>query len=344
MKLLIVTQKVDMNDTVLGFFPSWIKRFDDTFGKVSVICLEEGTHRLPEKIPVFSLGKEKQRSRLRYIGNLFFFIWRLRSKYDAVFVHMNEEYVLLGGPLWRLLGKKVVLWRNHTKGTFLTRVAGMLAHKVCYVSPHAFTAQFSNAVAMPAGVDMNHFYMNNEAERERDSFLVVGRISPVKRLEVILEAIEQLSGKPQKFLVRFYGNPTEQDSTYYKNLRKRAQLLEERGLVSFHAGVSYENMPALHQKHEFCINATQTGSFDKTIIESMACGAIPIVSNRSFSKLLPPEFLFEEKNSRDLSRILTNALSFPKERRAFLRKHLNDAARKHSLDNLASKLSVLLGR
>jgi hypothetical protein len=31
------------------------------------------------------------------------------------FVHMNQEYVLLGGLIWKLLGKKLVLWRHRTQ-------------------------------------------------------------------------------------------------------------------------------------------------------------------------------------------------------------------------------------
>jgi len=42
MKLLIVTQKVDINDDVLGFFHDWIKEFAKNCEKVTVICLGKG--------------------------------------------------------------------------------------------------------------------------------------------------------------------------------------------------------------------------------------------------------------------------------------------------------------
>ena len=46
-KLLIITQKVDKNDQLLGFFIDWIIRFAQKFDKVTVLCLEKGEFILP---------------------------------------------------------------------------------------------------------------------------------------------------------------------------------------------------------------------------------------------------------------------------------------------------------
>src|SRR3989338_7648361 len=59
MKLLIITQKVNQEDSVLGFFHSWIREFASRFEEVTVICLEKGVYNLPENVEVFSLGKEE---------------------------------------------------------------------------------------------------------------------------------------------------------------------------------------------------------------------------------------------------------------------------------------------
>ena len=46
MKLLIMTQAVDQNDPVLGFFHRWIEEFSRHCERVHVICLKEGEHSL----------------------------------------------------------------------------------------------------------------------------------------------------------------------------------------------------------------------------------------------------------------------------------------------------------
>jgi len=96
MNLLIITQKVDRNDGVLGFFHNWIVKFAAEFDSLIVICLEKGEYDLPENVKVLSLGKENGRSRLKYTFNFFRHIIHEQKKYDAVLVHMTPIHILFG--------------------------------------------------------------------------------------------------------------------------------------------------------------------------------------------------------------------------------------------------------
>src|SRR3989338_8420817 len=98
MRLLVVTQKIDVGDSVLGFMHGWIAEFSRQAESVSVVCLEKGTVNLPDNVKVFSLGKEKTELRImnyelwkkaKYIWRFVRYIAQLRNQYDAVFVHMN---------------------------------------------------------------------------------------------------------------------------------------------------------------------------------------------------------------------------------------------------------------
>ena len=109
MKLLIITQKVDKSDDLLGFMHSWILEFAKHCQMVTVICLYKGNFDLPSNVKVFSLGKEKGVSRVRYMLNFFRYIISERNNYDSVFVHMNQVYVVLGGFFWKLMRKKISL-------------------------------------------------------------------------------------------------------------------------------------------------------------------------------------------------------------------------------------------
>ncbi len=113
MRLLILTQIVDLNDDVLGFMHDWIAGFAKNCQQVTVICLKRGEYKLPANVKVLSLGKETGKSRIKYFFNFYKYIWCERKNYDTVFVHMNYEYVNLGGFFWRLLGKKIGLWYAH---------------------------------------------------------------------------------------------------------------------------------------------------------------------------------------------------------------------------------------
>src|SRR3990167_7472201 len=99
MKLLILTQKMNRNDPILGFFHDWVKRLSERVESLTVVCLEKGEFDLPMDVKVLSLGKESSQSRLKYLWRFYKYIWRERKNYDAVFVHMNPEYAILGGLL-----------------------------------------------------------------------------------------------------------------------------------------------------------------------------------------------------------------------------------------------------
>ncbi|MCX6718807.1 MAG: hypothetical protein NTZ38_00260, partial [Candidatus Taylorbacteria bacterium] len=193
MRLLIITQKVDENDPVLGFFHGWIAEFSKRFKAIVVICLEKTTYELPGNVAVLSLGKEKWRSKAKYVFLLFFFSLRYFNRYDAVLVHMNEEYVVLAGWLWRLMGKKVYMWRNHHAGSTMTDIAAMFCNKVFCTSKYSYTAKYKKTVLMPVGVDMSRFNSDPEnmpqSGRVKNSILFLGRIAPVKKVDVFIEAL-----------------------------------------------------------------------------------------------------------------------------------------------------------
>lgn len=281
MKLLILTQKVDKNDPVLGFFHHWLEEFAQRFEKLTVICLEEGRHSLPDNVKVLSLGKEGGRSKLKYLVRFLSYVWREKNNYDAVFVHMNQEYVVLAGDLWRLWGKKIYLWRNHAKGDWLTRWAVWLSHKVFYTSSFSFTAQFKKAVRMPVGVDTEFFKPDPQVARKPDSVLFLGRISPVKK---VLEFVEWFNTLDEKYTATVVGAALPQDREYEQLVKAKAGPR-----ISFVGAVDQDGALKLYQSHEIYVNKTPAGSFDKTIVEAAAAGCKLWVDNPDATNLDPRE-------------------------------------------------------
>ena len=71
MKLLIITQKVNENDQLLGFFVEWLKRFAGKFDKLTVLCLEKGDYVLPPNVEIISLGKERGAGKFKQLFTFF---------------------------------------------------------------------------------------------------------------------------------------------------------------------------------------------------------------------------------------------------------------------------------
>lgn len=137
MKTLIVTQKLDPDDYVFGFFYGHIIDIAHECEEVHVMCLEyskECIKLLPKNVIVHSLGKNEGLGRLGYLNRFYGTLFRKYTSYDIVLVHMEPLYVLLGGFFWRMMGKRVVLWYNHVYVDSKLRLAGFLVHEIIGVS------------------------------------------------------------------------------------------------------------------------------------------------------------------------------------------------------------------
>lgn len=302
MKLLIITQKVDENDPLLGFFHRWIEEFAKHCESVIVICLEEGEYNLPKNVRVLSLGKEACRSNIRYIVLFYKYIWNLRKEYDKIFVHMNQEYVLLGWKLWKLLGKKIYLWRNHAQGSFWTHCAVWVSDKVFCTSPQSFTARFKKTRIMPVGIDTDFFRPDESIERMPNSILFLGRISPVKK---VLKFIDWVKGT--RYIATIAGPILPKDEEYGKRVK---QNLNDK--IRFIGPVTQDEALKLYQSHETYVNMTPAGSLDKTILEAAACETLVKVENPDL------EFL-EGKEGKELRNFVVENHSLKDGIRALLR-------------------------
>ena len=342
MRILFITQKIDKRDAVLGFVHGWLHAFSRCFEKITAVCLEKGEYDLPTNVEVFSLGKEKKVSRLGYLLNFYKIIWRERKKYDAVFVHMNPEYVILGWLFWKLSGKKVVLWYNHTFGDWRARVAFLLADTICHTSPYAFSAGRKESVRMPAGVDTDLFEARGSLSRKENSILSLGRISPVKKIDILLQACLLLQKEAVSFFLDIVGKAPEHDSLYERKVKELALPLLSSGKAVFRGEVSNSEAPKLFSESVISINLTPKGNYDKTVIEAMASGAIPIVSSIAFKELIPDELICKENDPKDLAEKIKMVFGWGDERRrnaaaAFRRL----ATERESLSKLTEKLVEL---
>ncbi len=265
MKLLILTQKIDKNDPVLGFFHKWLEEFAKNFESIIVICLERGEYNLPANVQVLSLGKEVSVSKFTYIKNFYKYVWQKRAQYSHIFVHMNQEYVILGWKIWKLLGKKIYLWRNHAKGNLLTRLAVLVSNKVFYTSPKSFTAQFKKAVQMPVGIDLDFFKPGPNISRTPNSILFLGRISPVKKVLEFIDWVEKESFDH----ITIAGPILFEDREYGEKVKER---IRNNPKINLRGPMTQEEARELYQSHETYANFTPAGSMDKTIFEALACG------------------------------------------------------------------------
>ena len=345
MRLLIITQAVDHNDRVLGFFVGWIAALAGHFASVTVIALRVGEYSLPSNVTVYALKKHPDTSRFEAGIHFLTLVWRLRDTYDSVFVHMNQEYILLAGWLWRLLRKKIFLWRNHFHGDMGTSIAVSFSTAVFCTSTASFTAHFDKTHIMPAGIDVamfrkaQHAAPEHSASHKPGSLLVFGRIAPVKQIERAIELAAELTCEGHDHPLTIVGDALPQDSGYLAALKDRCEALDAP--VTFLPGEPFANTPHIYAQYDILLNFTPSGSFDKTVIEALASGMKVLVANTSMKDMLP-EGSYLVGSVEDMARQVRHLATLDAVAEARYMEAARTLVEAQSLDTLVEKLVAVI--
>lgn len=334
MKLLLTTQIVDKNDPGLGFFHRWIEIFAEECESVHVICLKKGEYIFPDNVTVTSLGKEVGLSRAAYLLRFFSTIWKYRGEYDAVFVHMNPEYVMLGGLLWRFLGKRVGFWYTHRSVNGRLRVAAALMHQGFTGSKESFRIDTPKILVTGQGVDTSIFLPVSERVKRPLTLLVVGRISPIKNLELAVLTLVEVR-KSTNAVLRVVGAPGKpEDGAYEESIRA---LIKEKGLedVALMVGGKDPAGVLLELQHaDIFLHTSMTASADKTAVEAMAVGMYTITSSPVYRKDLP-ESCYQPPEAIAYAKEIVRFWNLEQKEKERIGTVLREAAiREHSLQRL----------
>jgi len=293
MKLLILTQKIDRNDPILGFFHRWVEEFAKHCEQVVVICLEKGEYNLPENVRVLSLCKESSRSKIKYIINFYKYIWQERKNYDRVFVHMNPEYVILGGILWKILSKKIALWYTHKSVNLKLKLAEKIVDRIYTASTESFRLKSQKVLVTGHGIDLDlysHGRSGNILPTDKYTVLSVGRISPTKNQHIMVESFEILASKGFNGVLLFIGAAvTQEDKVYEQNLKGYIALKGLQNIVRMVGPMEPHQVVKYYKEADLFINLSRTGSLDKAVLEAMASGLQILTSNEAFKNVIPKE-------------------------------------------------------
>jgi len=295
MKLLICTQTVDARDSDLGFFVRWIEEFAKECEKITVVCLRTGTYALPNNVEVIALGRA---SRLIRTVRLWRACIAYRKEYDAVFVHMNPEYIIAAGPLWKFMKKRIALWYTHKSVNLKLRLAEKLVDIIFTASKESFRLHSKKVRVMGHGIDVDFFSPDLSISRG-DHALSVGRLMPSKRHDL---AIQQAAQEGRA--LRIVGEGPER-------VRLESFAKAHRAAVQFLGGLTRTQLRDEYRTAAFLIHTSETGSLDKVVLEALACG-LPVHTNDPALKAFEnagPEYVREHHSLARLIPRIVDALS-----------------------------------
>ncbi|OGY90840.1 MAG: hypothetical protein A3H70_03865 [Candidatus Komeilibacteria bacterium RIFCSPLOWO2_02_FULL_48_11] len=312
MRLLIVAQKVDKNDPVLGFFHQWLEEFAKHCQNVIVICLAKGEYSLSSNIQVLPLGKESGQSRIKYLANFYKYIWQERNNYDAVFVHMNPEYVVLGGLLWRAWNKPIGLWYTHKSVNLKLRLALRLSHLIFTASRESFRLKSKKVRITGHGIDTEFFKPKERGGSAEFKIISVGRVSATKNQLSLVKIFAELSSQTQKLItLELIGAPAvDKDKKYLQQIKDFITVQGLGNKIMFLGAIPQRELVKHYQDADLLVNLSQTGSLDKDVLEAAACNLDVLTTNEAFQNILPKQYL-ANNSEPEIKRALLEKIERP---------------------------------
>ena len=347
LKLLMITRMVDKDDSQAGFIYGWVKKFAQNVDTLKVICLEKGNiEGLPDNVEVFSLGKEKGKNRLKEFFNFQIGALKFIKKVDGVFCHQNPEYTILIAPYAKILNKKIITWYSHKAINWRVRLINILTDKIVTPTQKSFGLKSKKKNVLGHGIDIDLFKPDfSKKINPYFQIISVGRISPIKNYETLISAIDVLLNKIKikerikVLIVGTIGLSSQQD--YFEKLK---EMIKEKGLediIEFKGAIPNQELPKYYQESDLSVNLCPTGSPDKAVLESMACGSPSLVANRTFIEdfgSYANSLIFEHVNAKDLADKIYYLINNRRQIEEIGR-HLRGAVvKKHNLDNLALRI------
>lgn len=298
MKLVMITRKVDLRDPLAGFTHGWVRALAQQLENLWVITWQESSgDGLPSNVTVIPLTGSVVAKSIQLQKHLA----KLAPQVHGIFCHMNPEYAILAAPLAQWYKRTLVAWYTHKAVSWRRNLMELFADRIVTASEESFRKPWfpRKVVVIGHGIDTELF---RPAERNVSDhifrILTVGRLSPSKQYERMIEAVARLNDTSVRLdIVGDVGLASQRE--YAERLKKIANESAARDRIWFHGWVLHTETVQLYQQADLFLNLSETGSLDKAVLEAMACGCNVLTSNEAFRDILPSDMLLKSNDLKE---------------------------------------------
>jgi glycosyltransferase involved in cell wall biosynthesis len=327
-KLVFITQRIDLDDPVLGATVAKVGALAELVDDVVVLCDSAVEGALPANCRVRTFGSDMRAGR----GARFELALarELRPRPVAVVAHMVPLYALLAAPLARPLRVPLLLWFTHWKDSAKLRAAERVCTAIVSVDMRSFPFPSRKVHAVGHGIDVSEFPCADAPPDGPLRAVALGRYSPAKGLDAVLRGLRLAldAGLDAHLVVHgTTGTALEREHKAHLEVLRDQLCLSDR--VELGGPVPRPHVSALFAASHVLVNNMQAGAPDKVVYEAAASCLPVLASNPVFDELLPPELRFVRDEPETLSERL---LALDRRRRPELRQLV---AEHHSVESWA---------
>ena len=277
LKVYFFTPKVDSNDPIFGHSLDWIREISGQAESLKVLAVHflSTSKDVDPKIDIEEIGGGNFAKRFRGIVKLIrigFEIFQSRKKQSVVIYHMiKEPGIVLGLPL-KLFRVRQVLWYSHSSNSLGLNMVNAFVDQVFTPTQDSYPIASKKMRVVGHGINSQLFHLSAKAsEDSREGIISVGRISKIKRLEILIRAMTDINEK-----VNLIGPIFDRD--YYNKLVNLSANLNVD--VTFSGVKAYESMPSFFLSSKICYTGSPR-TLDKSAIQAAMCGCFVVSEENS---------------------------------------------------------------
>jgi len=292
--LLYLNLSVDEKDVSLGFTKTWTDQFSKNYENVDIITLNKPVENIEyQNVNIYGITKDDKSSKFNKYKQIKNIIQKLtiETNYDLCFSHMSPLLIVLTRIYSK--NKKIpsVLWYTHPKPKefskrVILRLSIFFSNKVVTASNSSFPYKSKKVEIVGHAIDYELFQSKRNNLLNKD-FIILSRISKSKNIELALDSF--LNSKFKNNLITIVGDPvTSQDQEYKKFLENRYKFNNN---ITFEGKVPHNSLPTVLCNYSFHINATPSGFYDKSVLETLSAGLFNFYSNTDYNKLFSEDMI-----------------------------------------------------
>jgi glycosyltransferase involved in cell wall biosynthesis len=348
MHLLLFNLVTDLEDPILGFATRWIWALAKQVQFIHVITMRAGRVVVPDNVRVYSIGKEQGYSEPRRAVAFYRHLFRIlrTAPIDVCFSHMSPIFTALAAPILKAKRIPIITWYAHRQVTTTLKVAHQLSNRMVASAETSYRYKHNKLVVVGQGIDTNLFSPATIETACPPIILSVGRLSPIKDLMTLIEAVNLLQRRGYNVHCTLVGESPERDQAYALAVHQRIRELGLEGIVQLVGPVSNDQVVNWYRRCFAHVNGSPPDhSLDKAALEAMACSKPSLSSTLGFRETFgrwADWLLFRHMDPEDLAGKLGRLLALDAIQRQVIGTELRQRVlEKHSLEGLASRLVEL---
>lgn len=341
---MIYNLETNLDSNVLAAAHDWIESFAKNVDQVVVYSTHVGRIDLPANVIVREIGGG---SPIRKIFAVLRLLKSVAIEFPnrntlTVFHHMSTRSLLIVGLFYKLMGVRQGLWYSHSKKSFTLSASHILADRIFTSTPSAIPISNSRIKFVGHGLKSERFLRNDSgAFQKREGIVAIGRVVPVKRIELLVEAVSR--SKIANLVITCIGSH-EADGNYPNEI---IELAQAKGVdLCLRNAIPYTEIPNALRGFDFVFTGTPK-SVDKAVIEGAMCGCFVISSEEQAIKLTGMDKVYKSlgfENTPTIEDQLIAISGLASENKESLRSYLSSmAAELNDLDRTTRKILVGLG-